>query len=369
MVRAHARGSGRVRVVAVRGNARWPSTHACWSRCRRRGAGGRVAPRARRRDGGAGGAARHARATRAASAALLQAVDAGDARQQLGVEEDFAFPPRRSARATGNPQFVRLLRASSSNTCSMRCASPRATRRGAPSGWRGCTTSTMQSTRPSRRWQRRAARATIRASPRRRKAPGRRRPGAQAPPRRHKESIMKILITGGTGFVGSRLARELLKRGSAERQAHRYGWCWPTSFPRPRRRPTSCATRASGARRAAAGAVRGVSQGPLRRRVPPRLGGVGRVRGRFRARACAPTSTARALLLDASRAARQRAAVRVLQLGGACSAPTPATRCRRWCATTRCRRRRPATARTSWCASTWWPTTRARVSSTAAARA
>ena len=139
---------------------------------------------------------------------------------------------------------------------------------------------------------------------------------------------MKLLITGGGGFVGARLARTLLARGTLGRR---------TTRPRRARRPVRAAGRPArrrarrGAhrRRCSTSAPRCASEA-LRRRVPPRVGGVGRMRGRLRPRhALQPRQHARA----ARRAARAPgpAACRgsCSPVRWRCSGPTPRCRCRR----------------------------------------
>jgi DNA-binding FadR family transcriptional regulator len=56
----------------------------------------------------------------------------------------------------------------------------------------------------------------------------------------HHDTTMQLLITGGAGFVGARLARTLLATRHARRPAH-HASCWPT---RRRHRPTCWPMRA-----------------------------------------------------------------------------------------------------------------------------
>ena len=81
-------------------------------------------------------------------------------------------------------------------------------------------------------------------------------------------------------------------------------------------------------------ADRCAAHGGLRRRVPPRLGRVGRVRGRFRPRhALQPRQHARpARCLRATSRGRQRAALRVLEFGGGVRARRRPCRCPSSCA-------------------------------------
>ena len=127
---------------------------------------------------------------------------------------------------------------------------------------------------------------------------------------------MRLLITGGGGFVGARLARTLLARGTLAGQPIDAIVLADQIAP-----PADLLADARVSARvgAAARPVRGAGRRGLRRRVPPGLGGVGRMRGRFRpGHALQPGQHARA----ARSAARAPAAPRcadaagVLQLGG-----------------------------------------------------
>ena len=141
---------------------------------------------------------------------------------------------------------------------------------------------------------------------------------------------MKLLITGGGGFVGARLARTLLARGTLAGQRdrahgadrHRAAAGRPARpTPASRRAPARCSTQTDALR-----------DGSLRRRLPPRLGRVGRMRGRLRPRpALQPRQHARA----ARRAARPRQRRRqgdarwCSRARSRCSGPTRRCRCPR----------------------------------------
>ena len=160
---------------------------------------------------------------------------------------------------------------------------------------------------------------------------------------------MKLLITGGAGFVGARLARTLLAARHAGRPAHRPAGA---GRPGPPRRPTWPPTHAC------AGARRRRCWPPARRCAtrPSTASSTSPRRSRANARptstsACAPTSTARARCSTRCARASSAAPRRRGWCSAArwrCSAPTrrvplPA----RGRPTTRCRHRRRATARRS----------------------
>ena len=152
---------------------------------------------------------------------------------------------------------------------------------------------------------------------------------------------MKLLITGGGGFVGARLAAHAARARHARRPDASSSWCWPT---RSRRRPTCWPMPRVEARIGPLlDAVRGARQ-----RSASTASSTSPRRCRANARptstsACAPTSTARAPCSTPcarprgrgtpARAASSRARSR-------CSAPTRPCRCPSWSATTRCRRRK-----------------------------
>ena len=163
---------------------------------------------------------------------------------------------------------------------------------------------------------------------------------------------MKLLITGGGGFVGARLARTLLARGTlAGQPISRHG------AGRPDRAAGGSAGRPAHQRARRARCSTSARRWPTR---PSTASFTWPRRCRANARpistsACAPTWTARARC--SKRCARASSATVRWRAWCSparwrCSARTLRCRCRRWWPTTRCRRRRPATACKSWCAST-----------------
>ena len=117
---------------------------------------------------------------------------------------------------------------------------------------------------------------------------------------------MKLLITGGGGFLGARLARTLLARDP--RPARPITQIVLTDHVAPPRRPARRRAR-RGPHRAAARAMRRAARGTVRRHLPSRLGGLGRMRGRLRSRpALQPRQHARAARCAARHGGRRRAA-------------------------------------------------------------
>ena len=126
---------------------------------------------------------------------------------------------------------------------------------------------------------------------------------------------MKILITGGGGFIGSRLACALLARGQLGGQPIERIVLADQVAPRAELTRDPRVEARVGALR---GAVRGARQGRLRRRLPSRLGGSGECEADFDLGLRSNLDTTRALL-DALRAAtrprRQAGEARLLELG------------------------------------------------------
>ena len=126
---------------------------------------------------------------------------------------------------------------------------------------------------------------------------------------------MKILITGGGGFVGSRLAAALLARGRLGGATIERIVLADQVAPRAALTATARVEARVGP---LAGAVRGTRPGRLRRRVPSRLGRLRRMRGRLRPRpALQPRHDARAARRAArgDDARRDGRAIRLLELG------------------------------------------------------
>ena len=271
-----------------------------------------------------------------------------------GVDEDLAFH-RAMAEATGNPQFTRLLAFLEQYLHeAMRVTRGNEARRPdfmeAVRAEHRAIVEAIASGDPA------AARRKAAAPHAARRAAAEGRRPAVAPPchPRHEDPTMKLLITGGAGFVGARLARTLLARGTLAGQQHRARWCWPTSAPPPadlladaasRRAPARCSTQCAALRARAASTACSTS------------------RRRCRANARLDFDLGMRSNLDSTRALLD--ALRARAAGGAAPArlvfsssvavfgPDPARAAARASSpTTRCPRRRPRTARTSWSAST-----------------
>jgi nucleoside-diphosphate-sugar epimerase len=178
---------------------------------------------------------------------------------------------------------------------------------------------------------------------------------------------MKILITGGAGFVGARLARTLLQRGQLGGQPI-------TRIVLADQAPPPADLLADARVEARVGPLLAA----LRRPAPRAFDGVfhlasavsGECEADFELGLRSNLDSTRALL-DALRQRVQGGAApaklvfssSVAVFGPDAAVPMPAI-----VTDTPCPRRRPATASRSTSASTWWPTTRARATSTAAAR-
>ena len=301
------------------------------------GPGPRGAARARRRDRRAGGEPRDAARRSRRCGVRCKAIDKSTAEGGDGVAEDLAFH-RALTEAAGNPHFGRLLEFLEQYL--RRGDAGHARQRGAPRRFHGGRARRA----PRDRRCGRGAPAEPGAAARRRAHAARRPPAADRRPD----------PVGRTGTASRSAARPARSRPSHERTLMPFSEETPTmklldhrrrrlrrlaprarpARARPPRRPDHRAARADRPgraarrprrrpprrrpRRPAARPVRGARARTLRRHLPPRLRGVGRMRGRLRPRpALEPRQHARAARRPARRRARRRQAepAGVLELG------------------------------------------------------
>ena len=307
------------------------------------------------------------RATRAQVAALRRALQAIDTRVTEPAATAWPRTSPSTARSARPPATRSSCGCSSFLEQYLREAMrvTRATRRGAPTSWSTCATSTARSSMPSRRATRRAGAPRSGAPPSQQgeQPAGRRRLTCRAPARAqqltkeidheapdHRRRRLRRLAPGARRC--SSAARSTASRSSSIVLADQFAAAGRPDWATTRACRCASARCSSSARRWRADRFDGVFH--LASAVS------GECEADFELGLRSNLDSTRALL-DALRAAQASAPrARVLQLGRGVRArrqqPDAAAGARRHAA----HAADVATARTSWCASTWWPTTRAR---------